>query len=111
MALETHPRDAKLLSRKQLESMGSVRGLASPCCYRHSGKDLSFVVRKNDFVLDGVETYSELELRQMEKSFLVKVIGRFGSDKKDVHELRIGSSLAKGRGPSSSRQTRVTKRF
>ena len=87
MALETHPGD-----EKQLESMGSVRGLASPCCYRHSGKDLSCVVHKNDLVLDGVETYSEWELRQMEKSFLVRVIGRFGSDKQDVHELRIGSS-------------------
>ena len=103
MALETHPRD-----EKQLESMGSVRGLACPCCYRHSGKDLSCVVHTNDLVLDGVKTYSEL--RQMEKSFLVKDIGRFGSDKQDLHELRIGSCLARG-GASSSRQTHVTKRF
>ena len=44
---------------KQLECKGFVRGLATPCCYRHSSKDLSCVVYGDDFVFAGVE--SDLE--------------------------------------------------
>ena len=44
---------------KQLEDKGFVRGLASPCCYWHSSKDLSCVVHGHDFVFAGVE--SDLE--------------------------------------------------
>ena len=39
---------------KQLEGKGFVRGSASPCCYRHSSKDLSCVVHGDDFVFAGV---------------------------------------------------------
>ena len=74
---------------KQLEGKGFVRGSASPCCYRHSSKDLSCVVHGDDFVFAGVESDLEWARQQMEKSFLVKVIGRLGGDKQDVRELRV----------------------
>ena len=50
----------------------------------------------DDFVFAGVETDLESALRQMEQSFLVKVIGRVGADKQDVR-TRLGPVL-KGDG-------------
>ena len=50
---------------------------------------LSCVVHGYDFVFAGVESDLEWARQQMEKSFLVKVIGRLGGDKQDVRELRV----------------------
>ena len=37
----------------QLKAMGFDRGLASPCCYQHSYRDLLCIVHGNDFVFVG----------------------------------------------------------
>ena len=47
------------------------------------------MVHGDDFVFTGVESDLEWARQQMEKSFLVKVIGRLGGDKQDVGELRV----------------------
>ena len=73
---------------KQLESKGFVRGLVGQRCCQHSSKDRSCVVHGHDFVFAGVDSDLEWARQQMEKSFLVKVIGRPGGDKQDVRELR-----------------------
>ena len=80
------PRDGKL-SPKQLENMGFARGLVSPCCFRHSSKDLSCVVHGNDFVFAGMESGRADRLRRasLSRSFVASV----GSNNQDVHELRI----------------------
>ncbi len=40
---------------KELEAMGFIRVLASPCCYRHRKRDLRCVVQGDDFVFAGPE--------------------------------------------------------
>ena len=72
-----------------------MRGLASPCSYRHSSKDLSCVVYGDDFEFAGVETNLQWARREMEKSFLIKVIGRLGATNKTrtSYENSIGSVL------------------
>ena len=44
-------RDAS--ARWEVKQMGFVRGKASPCCYRHTTRDLRCVVHGDDFVFIG----------------------------------------------------------
>ena len=72
-----------------LESLGFVRGLANPCCFRHSTKDLAVVVHGDDFTSLGPRadlTWFETELA---KSFEVKLRGRVGEPADCLKEMRI----------------------
>ena len=64
----------------QLKQMGFVRGKASPCCVRHTTRDLRCIFHGDDFVFVGPEAELRWAKTRMEASFLVKVMptrGRF----------------------------------
>ena len=73
----------------QLIAMGFTRGLASPCCFKHSKRDLRCVVHGDDFVFVGPEHELRWVQQRIESAFLVKVIGQLGGDKGDLSELRV----------------------
>jgi hypothetical protein len=73
----------------ELEKMGFVRGKASPCCFRHEQCDLRCIVHGDDFVFVGSDEDLEWARVEMDKRFLVKVIGKLGGDSGDLQELRV----------------------
>ena len=58
----------------QLQRIGFIRGLASPC-FQHSSRDLLCIVHGYDFVYVGPEQDLRWVQQQMEQSLLVKIIG------------------------------------
>jgi hypothetical protein len=73
----------------QLLKLGFVQGLASPCCFRHSSRDLRCVVHGDDFVFAGPVGELDWVRARMAESFLTKVVGRLGGGAGEVRELRI----------------------
>ena len=69
--------------------MKFIHGLASPCCFQHSSKDLRCIVHVDDFLYFGPEQELRWVRKQMEQSFLVKIIGQLGGDPNDQLELRV----------------------
>ena len=72
-----------------LTKLGFLRGRASPCCYHHPARSLRCVVHGDDFVLVGPPAALAWAKREMDKSFLTKVIGTLGCGPDEVDELRI----------------------
>ena len=68
---------------------GFVQGRASPCCFKHNGRNISCVVHGDDFVFSALDHDLDWVRCEMEKRFLVKVIGKLGGDAGDDRELRI----------------------
>ena len=81
-----------------------MSGLAGPCFNRLSTEHQSCVVPEDDFAFAGVETDLECARRQMEKSFLVKVIGRLRGDEQYVHELRVLNRVLSWKGTDPRHQ-------
>jgi hypothetical protein len=73
----------------ELEKMGFLRGKASPCCFHHPQWDLRCVVHGDDFVFAGGDDDLAWVQSEMDKRFLVKVIGKLGGDAGDLSELRV----------------------
>ena len=81
----------------QLTAMGFNRGHASPCCFKHSKRDLRCVVHGDDFVFVGPEHELRWVQQRMESAFLVKIIGQLGGDAGDLSELRSSTASCAGR--------------
>jgi hypothetical protein len=73
----------------ELAKMGFERGKASPCCFRHSTRDLRCIVHGDDFVFTGDDRDLDWAQHEMSTRFLIKVIGRLGGDSGDLQELRV----------------------
>jgi hypothetical protein len=73
----------------ELLKMGFVRGKASPCCFSHSSSDLRCIVHGDDFVFVGCDNDLQWAQDEMNRRFLVKVIGKLGGDSEDLQELRV----------------------
>jgi hypothetical protein len=73
----------------ELVKMGFVRGKASPVCFRHQVCDLRCIVHGDDFVCVGSDEDLEWARQEMDRRFLVKVIGKLGGDREDLQELRV----------------------
>ena len=74
---------------QKLEKMGFVRGKASACCFRHESRDVRCMVHGDDFVFVAEGPDLDWVEKQMEQSFLVKVVGRLGGDMEDKQEITI----------------------
>ena len=81
----------------ELQAMGMKQGKASPCCFAHDSRDLICVVHGDDFTFAGSDADLEWALREMEKRFLVKVVGKLGGDKGDDRELRVLNRIIRWR--------------
>jgi hypothetical protein len=73
----------------ELEKMGFARGKASPCCFNHTSSDIKCIVHGDDFVFTGNDSDLQWVQEEMDKRFLVKVIGKLGGDSGDLQELRV----------------------
>ena len=73
----------------ELRKHGFIQGKASACCFYHPGLDVRCVVHGDDFVFTGCDKALDWVAAQMEKSFLVKLIGRLGDGPGDVQEIRV----------------------
>ena len=73
----------------ELCRMGFAQGLASPCCFYHQEKQLRCVVHGDDFMFAGPAPALAWAEVEMNKVFLMKVVGRLGPDKDDKRELRV----------------------
>ena len=73
----------------KLQSMGFVKGRASPCCYHHPDRDLRCMVHGDDFVFVGPDPDLDWAQAKMQQEFLVKVVGRLGGDAQDQKEISI----------------------
>ena len=80
---------------KQLQSMGFLRGRASPCCFYHPQRGLRCLVHGDDFVFAGTEENLDWVNARMADAFLVKVVGRLGPDSTDLQEMRILNRVAR----------------
>lgn len=64
---------------------GFIRGIASPCVFVHATKDLRYLrcmVHGDDSVVAGMEEDLKWVKERMEESFLIKVAGLLGGDKR-----------------------------
>ena len=61
-----------------LEALGFSRGMANPCCFYHSSRDIAVVVHGDDFTtlatLDNIKWFES----NLAKSFEIKVRGHLG---------------------------------
>lgn len=73
----------------ELEQMGFVRGRSSPCCFTHPARAVKCVVHGDDFTFAGLDPELKWVEEEMNKRFLIKVLGKLGPDEGDVKELRI----------------------
>jgi len=73
----------------ELRKHGFTQGGASPCCFQHAKRDIQCVVHGDDFVFSGNDGDLDWVQGCMQKSFLVKIVGRLGDGCKDVKEIRI----------------------
>ena len=73
----------------ELRKFGFVQGSASTCCFRHESRDIRCVVHGDDFVFAGSDRDLDWVQSCMEKSFLVKVVGRLGDGPRDLKEIRV----------------------
>ena len=73
----------------RLEAMGFVRGRSSPSCFHHRRHNLLCVVHGDDFTFSGIQGDLDWVTKEMNKSFLCKVVGTLGSGARDCKELRV----------------------
>lgn len=84
------PQQWERFAAATLEAIGFKRGLASAVCFHHSSRDLVALVHGDDFFLCGEDKDLDWVHRELEKTILLKVVGRLGGEpeKGDVQELR-----------------------
>ena len=73
----------------QLEALGFVRGMASPCVFRHTSRDLAVVLHGDDFVFAGADADLDWAHRELEVKMLLKRVGTLGGDPHDMKEIRV----------------------
>ena len=73
----------------ELKRHGFLQGVASPCCFRHSTRDVKCVVHGDDFTFVASDEDLQWTEARMEESFMIKVVGKMGPDATDLKELRF----------------------
>ncbi len=74
---------------KQLEEIGFVAGVASPCCFYRAEDDVCCVVHGDDFTFEGPQEALEGVTKALQKVWLVKVRATLGPEPKDDKEVSI----------------------
>ena len=74
---------------KQLEAMGFVAGVASPCCFYRAADDVCCVVHGDDFTFEGPPDALKEVTEAFRKVWLVKVRATLGPDPGDDKEASI----------------------
>ena len=74
---------------KQLEAIGFVAGVASPCCFYRKEDDVSCVVHGDDFTFEGPPDSLLGISAALQKVWLVKVRAMLGPEKGDDKEISI----------------------
>ena len=72
-----------------LEACGFTAGLANPCVFYHKTRDISMVVRGDDFTSVGTDKDLDWFEGELRESFEIKVRGRLGEGCTGPQELRI----------------------
>jgi hypothetical protein len=72
-----------------LVEMGFKRGIASPCCFHHQGRDLCVVVHGDDFTCLGIKEDHDWYESELAARFEIKLRGRIGTEKNCIPEIRI----------------------
>jgi hypothetical protein len=74
---------------KQLEDMGFLAGVASPCCFYRASDDVCCVVHGDDFTFEGSPESLKLVTEALQKVWLVKVRATLGPEQTDDKEVSI----------------------
>ena len=74
---------------KQLEAMGFLAGVASPCCFYRASDDVSCVVHGDDFTFEGPPDALKEVTAGLQKVWLVKVRATLGPEPEDDKEVSI----------------------
>ena len=72
-----------------LVQMGFQQGVASPCCFSHSGWGVQVVVHGDDFTALGNAKGLDLYEAAMKEALEVKLKGRLGTEQGDETEMRV----------------------
>jgi hypothetical protein len=72
-----------------MESAGFVKGVASPCVFYNSQKNIRTVIHGDDFTMLGNEEDLDWFRNKINERFEVKVRGRLGPSEKDDKSIRI----------------------
>ncbi len=73
----------------ELKKHGFIQGVASPCVFVHSTRDLRCMVHGDDFIFAGEEGDLQWVKARMEESFLIKIVGLLGGDEGDIKEISV----------------------
>ncbi len=74
---------------KQLEAMGFVAGVASPCCFYRKSDDVCCVVHGDDFTMLGSRSGLDWFKGRIGNKFEIKYKGRMGERDTDMKSVRI----------------------
>ena len=80
---------------RQLEAIGFVAGVASPCCFHRASDDVACVVHGDDFTFDGEPSSLQEITKALANVWLVKIRGTLGPDPEDDKEIFILNRIAR----------------
>ena len=82
----------ELCYRSALEATGPVAGAASPCCFYNKTRDISVVVRGDDFTALGTDDDLDFYETKLAEHFELKIRRRFGEGCSGPIQIRILNS-------------------